>query len=302
MNINDKNYLITEEVRIENSSACNYRCNFCPYPTELFYRKKEIMSNDIFEKLVLKIKQQAPQINKITISGLGEPFLDKDIYHKFKFAKSMGYTTIVLTNGSIIDRDKFEEEYLDIMRISLHTLNSDKYKELTGGSLDNLINNIEYLKTKDIQIFLNCVMEEIDEKDIKNIVDTYSGKVDVLEIWKPHNWANLYTYRQSEKVVRTCGRPFAGPLQVDANGFVKLCCFDTNGELYIGNLVENSLEEIYDGELYQKYSRAHQTGDLTGLICDDCDQIMDKKDILIYSSNNSSDRLNLTSSTLNKFN
>ena len=36
----------THEVRIETSTLCNAACVFCPWPTDGFTRKKEVMSYD----------------------------------------------------------------------------------------------------------------------------------------------------------------------------------------------------------------------------------------------------------------
>ena len=52
---------------------------------------------------------------------------------------------------------------------------------------------------------------------------------------------------------------------------------------------------------YKEIVKAHKSGNLEGIVCNACDQIMDKKDVLIYSTQNSEDRLNLTSSTFSKF-
>lgn len=296
-----KNYQTTDEVRIENSTYCNHNCNFCPYGTDLFVRENQIMTNELFESLVLKIKEESPQINKMTISGLGEPFIDKNIYDKLKFSKNLGFTTIILSNGTVVDVNKFDENDLDILRISLHSLDKEKFYKITGGNLENLLKNIDFFNKTKVKICLTCVVEEKDENDINEIIEKFSSTVDVIEIWKPHNWANLFKYRNSQKITNTCGRPFSGPLQIDVDGDVKLCCFDTNGELYIGNLKLESLESMYNSDRYKEIVKAHKSGNLEGLVCNACDQIMDKKDVLIYSTQNSEDRLNLTSSTFSKF-
>ena len=45
----------TNEARIETSTACNAGCVFCPWPTDDFTRRKEIMSVDDYKFYVDKI-------------------------------------------------------------------------------------------------------------------------------------------------------------------------------------------------------------------------------------------------------
>ena len=40
---------LTNEVRIETSTACNAGCVFCPWPTDDFTRPKQIMTTDTYK-------------------------------------------------------------------------------------------------------------------------------------------------------------------------------------------------------------------------------------------------------------
>ena len=60
-------------------------------------------------------------------------------------------------------------------------------------------------------------------------------------------------YRTIKKEqLKTCGRPFNGPLQVQVDGTVNMCCFDYNGKLLLEDLNAQSLAEIFNSVAYKK--------------------------------------------------
>ena len=87
--------------------------------------------------------------------------------------------------------------------------------------------------------------------------------------------------------MNSCGRPFRGPLQVQVDGTVNMCCFDYDGHLTLGDLKTQSLQEIFSSPMFQKILECHTTGNFkdSGLICENCDQRnADKSDVMVYNS------------------
>ena len=108
--------------------------------------------------------------------------------------------------------------------------------------------------------------------------------VDWLEIWKPHNWTDGRDYRKVSQKKKTCGRPFSGPIQIQSDGKMIVCCFDYNGVLTVGDTHKESIADILKGKKFNEIRRKHESGDLTGLICLTCDQLNEGNDQLLYSS------------------
>jgi len=297
----------TTEARIETSTVCNYRCNFCPHGLGLFKRKQEVMSQDLFEFIVNKIKIEAPQITDITISGFGEAFTDKNIDRKMLYAKQMGYNIHILTNGSLLDNEMLDFILKSIkpldLRFSLHTINPATYSKMTGSTYSDyhtVINNINYAirETENTRIIITAVIIDANKEEWHQLVKEYKDKIDLVEVWKPHNWLDILHYRQCEKTKKTCGRPFNGPLQIQVDGTVNMCCFDINNQLLLGDLKEQNLEEIFSSEPYISIRKHHQEGTImqSDLPCKFCDQLCDYKEAVVFNSKFSPDaRLNKTS-------
>jgi radical SAM protein with 4Fe4S-binding SPASM domain len=72
-----------------------------------------------------------------------------------------------------------------------------------------------------------------------------------------------------------------------SDGSVSACCFDFNRKLILGNIMYDSFENIIKSEKTKLFKSLHKKATdvlKSDLICKDCDQIYDRKDVLIYSS------------------
>lgn len=301
----------TREVRIETCTHCNYSCVFCPHSSFSFKRKKEIMSLDLYKYILKKLMIEAPYINETTISGFGESFLDKSLMQKIEYSRELGYRVHIVTNGSFLSDGIIDELIkLDVsdIRISLHSIISDNYEKITKankGLHKKIMQSIEYIIKNKIKTKIILTVEQIDinKEEISSIINFYKDRIDLLEIWTPHNWVNTFSYRTGSIVRSTCGRPINGPLQVQVDGTVNMCCFDFNGELLLGNLKVQSLKEIFSSKKYLDLKNAHYNGtlDCSDYICKNCDQRMDQSNIIIYNSQfKGKDRIGRTSTTYSK--
>jgi len=293
----------TKEARIETSTVCNYNCVFCPH--NIMTRKKEIMSMELFKDIISKLPKQ---ITTITLSGMGEAFMDKGIFDKIKYCKSLGYTVNVLSNGSKITNiniDELVNSGLDSIRISIHSVNPYKYKMITKAN-DNEIYYalaspilIAMKRKTPIKIIITTDMIEEDEEEVKNIRKKYENIVDTIEIWKVHNWSSWKDYRKGKKSKTTCGRPFNGPLQIQVDGTINMCCFDYDGKLLLGDLKSQSIEEIFESDMYKTIVDFHKgKNNNSNLLCNKCDQLYEKDDsIVIYNNKFGKERIGKLSTT-----
>jgi pyruvate-formate lyase-activating enzyme len=283
----------TREARIETCTYCNYSCIFCPHDSLDFKRKKEIMSLDLYKYILKKLMIEAPYINEITISGFGESFLDKSLIQKIEYSRKLGYRIHIVTNGSFLSDGIIDEliklNIIDI-RISLHSIISDNYEKITNankGLHKKIMQSIEYIiknkaKTK---IILTVEQIDINKEEIPNIIKFYEDRVDLLEIWTPHNWVNTFSYRFGPIVRSTCGRPINGPLQIQVDGTINMCCFDYNGILYLGDFKTQTLSDIFSSNLYLDLKNSHMTNlEDTKYICKDCDQRKNQETVVVYNS------------------
>ncbi len=245
------------------------------------------MSFSLLRQIIDKLPDE---ITQITVSGFGETFVDKDAIEKIRYIRTMGYDVNILTNGTLLTFDIIDDIFelgVKNFRISTHTANEDIYNKLVGANnFETLMIMLEYASSKRngiTKLISTNVVEDINE--VSKIRERFEPLVDILEIWKPHNWSDAFNYRQGEFVKKTCGRLDRGPLQVQVDGTVNACCFDYDGKLLLGDLKTQTLDEIFSSPAYNELKYRHDNGDYIGSVfpCKDCDQRIEY-DGLIYST------------------
>jgi molybdenum cofactor biosynthesis enzyme MoaA len=251
-----------------------------------------------FQRILNKILTNTDQYNIVTFSGFGEPLLDPTLDKKIRFVKEKGLRVMILSNGSLLTLDRFSKlEKLGVksIRISFYGMTPESYSHIHGISdpsrfekiLDTLTKIVELKRSTEIILTYN-VVEGINSKDTQKWIDYWKDRVDLIEMWKPHNWVDGRTCRQVQnEKLKTCGRPWNTPLQVQVDGTVNMCCFDYNGKLLLGDLNTQTLDQIFTSDNFKRIIHCHGTGNFKGsdLICKDCDQRNAvKSDVMVYNS------------------
>jgi len=249
-------------------------------------------------------------ISTISPFGFGEPLLDKGIAQKIAICYQMGFNTFITTNGTLLKGElpyNLIKSGLTHIRFSVHGLGANYERVQKGFDWNKTLFNVNnFLKINHVKYDHACKvsisvipMHNEDLESIKMFWDR--PEVDYLEIWKPHGWSGAKKYREETPVkLKTCGRPTSGPIQIQADGKVIPCCFMTNGEVILGDTHKDTLENIIKGKKYNAFRKAHETGNLKGLPCENCDQLYIGDNPLLYSSRDKDRNINVTSST--KFN
>lgn len=284
--------LVNPELRLENTSRCNFHCLSCP--REKMTRPKTDMCYGMFCNLVdqgIELGAKA-----VSIFGYGEPLLDDNITHKVAYCSSHGLETFITTNGSLLNFDlcyDLLDSGLTNIRFSLHALTPMNYARFHRGgdwleTITNLGNFFTLNRSRGNPCKIHITAMPIQGERVEEIRDHWSGYCDFLEIWRPHNWGGGRKYRNVAPVKRTCGRPFSGPVQVQADGHVIPCCFLTNGEHILGNATNTSLYDILTGKKYNELREAHKSGKLEKYPCFTCDQRnVEVNSPLLYSNRES---------------
>jgi wyosine [tRNA(Phe)-imidazoG37] synthetase (radical SAM superfamily) len=284
------------ELRIEVTTKCNYNCNICP--REKLTRKMETMDLELFKYIFDKINSETAQYNTLTFPGMGEPLLDESIDDKVIYAKKHNYNILMLTNGSLLTVDRFkrlEDIGLDSIRVSIYGNSSESYNAMHGISntdsfmrIKRNLTEISRIKSKTSLLLTYNVVDGCNDSALESWIEYWKDKVDLLEVWRPHNWVDSKDYRAVQKdKLKTCGRPLNTPLQIQVDGTVNMCCFDFDGKLLLGDLRTQTLEEIFESSMFNKILRHHTSGDYkgSGIICENCDQRnVEKTDAMIYNS------------------
>src|SRR5213593_1484053 len=86
------------EYIVETTAKCNLYCPMCPRETHR--QPKADMADDVFERLVTQAGRTAEHMMLI---GLGEPFMDPQIFERIEFCDRHSISTLLSTNGTFLD-------------------------------------------------------------------------------------------------------------------------------------------------------------------------------------------------------
>lgn len=159
-------------LRISLTDRCNLHCRYCQPEVSEHVPHNEILR---YEEL-LRICRAALQlgIRKFKITG-GEPLLRKGCIDFIASLKQLdGVEQVTLTtNGTLLAQQLPEliKAGADSINVSLDTLDAAYYKELTGGSLGNVLQALQELQAAGIPFKLNCVpLAETGLSDIMQLL------------------------------------------------------------------------------------------------------------------------------------
>lgn len=285
------------EVRYEVTDHCNAECIMCPRDVHKLGRPHGIMPMNQYRQSINEVV--ALGCKQVVLTGFGEPLVDKTLVSKVKYAKSKGLRTYIITNASLLSRERAASLItagLDELRISFYGMKKETYEKVMVGlnfevTMDNLLNFLKVrneLGSKRPRIELSWLVLPENEEDTEAFQQFWEPRADAIEIWKPHNFGDGRSYRQRYEnvaVKNTCGRPENGPLQIQWNGEVIPCCYDYNNQIVLGNAFQQPVLEVLNGEKYRLLRLAHREKKFKLFhFCDQCDQLLDHADALVYTN------------------
>lgn len=270
-----------KKIYIEITNICNLKCKFCPETV----RKKEYMDVKKFEQI---IKQIYPYTKLVCLHVKGEPLLHNQLEEILNVLNKYDIQVNITTNGTLI-KDK-----LDILKKSkaLRQINISIHSILQNGNLDekyleDIFNSVEQLENIIISYRL-WNLKDIKENSINNgiikliekfyNIENLKQKLMEVEFYKikdkmfinqdiEFTWPNI----NGEKIMEY-GRCLAlkEQLAILVDGTVVPCCLDNNGDIELGNIFEEDLNEILKKTLSLKIKNNFANGIVTCDLCKTC--------------------------------
>lgn len=227
----------------------------------------------------------------VILHGYGEPLVDKNIVKRVQACTDRGiptYFSCVPANLSVKRAEKVMDAGLSVLKCSMDGLDDEQQQSVRGR-----LNNFE----KSLQTMLD-VIEMKEKKGYKTLIvptmialsaDDEAKEMHqrFIEMWKGHDvfayvksQDNRWYFEGDEGLENNshyeeqyCEYPWTS-LTVMADGSVVPCTQDYNCELAQGNVKDNSLKEIWNGENYENLRKWHVSGQFPkGHKCNErCDQ------------------------------
>lgn len=284
---------------IEPSNSCNFRCLQCPHGLDDYEEKAGPignMSEEVFSKLLNDMIEWKKDFNEkyllkvIRLYLEGEPLINPRYCEMLRQLKENNIAERIelVTNGSLLSKEiceKLVEYGLDYITISIYSVIEEKNKHITRSDITptQIRDNIKYLrkirdeKNKATPFIYVKIIDTYNEEENNTFKQYYEGISDEACIEKPMNWNNpdegdfigkLYD-EDSQKVRedmnnrlkyrKACPFPFH-TLSIKTNGDVLVCCVDWIRGTNVGNIMESSLKDIWNGDKLFQLRKLHIEG------------------------------------------
>ncbi|TDI38290.1 MAG: radical SAM protein [Acidobacteria bacterium] len=283
------------EMSIELTHHCNFRCQHCYIPD---FSAPDLLTTERVCSLLDELAEMGTLY--LTLTG-GEMLLRKDWYEIACYARNLGFSLRLFSNGSTITKDvadKIKSLYA-IAEVSLYSMDEEIFEKITQhkGSFKKTIRGIELLREREIELLLKVPLMVFNAEGFEKvfeygraigatvhadprIIAKKDGDLSTLKL-NAGTEALLPYYRSGHTPcsVDESGADdprFDGPLCAAGNRYANIT---SSGDVracnllvpVAGNVREQSFREIWEESEWLKQIRSIRRKDLH--TCDTCPKI-----------------------------
>ncbi len=266
-----------KKIYIEITNICNLSCSFCK-PTN---RIKRYITLVEMEEILKKID---PYTDYLYLHVKGEPLLHPQFKEILDLCQKYHKKVNVTTNGTLLLERKKELSHPVIRQINI-SLHSENEKE---HYLDDIFDVVEGLTDKVI-VYRFWTMQEnkLDQKStniVEKIKTYYQLSPEVVDDIKTKNHIcirhSIYVDKANEFVWPSMENDYyhdrgfcyalRDQLAILVDGTIVPCCLDGDGIIQLGNIYQNTLEEVMCSSRYQKIKQGFQNRKVSEELCKRC--------------------------------
>ena len=270
-------------ISIEPTTSCNLRCPECPSGLRSFTRPTGMLKAALFESV---IDQLAPTLSYLIFYFQGEPYLHTGFLEMVEYASRRKMYTATSTNAHYLDDEAARRTVLsglDRLIISIDGTSQETYESYRiGGKLEKVIEGTKnimrwkkQLKSPTPHVIFQFLVVKPNEHQIGE-VNQLAKELGVTEV--AFKTAQIYDYQQGSDLIPSLDRYSRYKKNTDGSysiknqlldhcwkmwhscvitwdGKVIPCCFDKDAHFVLGDLSENTFEEIWCGEKYERFRK-----------------------------------------------
>jgi len=267
--------LFPKVLRIEPASKCNLGCVHCP--TGTIEMKRGVMSLDIFKKILIEIKENRENIKVIVLYHGGEPFLNKNFFWMVEQIKEINSNFYIKTvsNGTVLNEeiiDQLVSSDIDLIEFSLDGYSvQDSEKIRKKSSTNKIIENIKKILEKKQELKSKLKIQICNTQfilDKKNstlpktpdwITEIFKNKDVTYKNFFAMQWPSMHEKELNEfdkMLISEDDKDYCdhviNTMTKRSDGTVVPCCYDLTTQLKMGNVMSDSLKNIWNNSDYDK--------------------------------------------------
>lgn len=260
---------------VEITNVCNLRCSFCPGTK----RRQEFMTAEDFRVIAEKFRGA---VQYLYLHVMGEPLLHPELAQILSTAAELGFRVCVTTNGTLLE--KAGDTLLDCPTLHKVSVSVHSFEGNDGGDMRPYLESVwrfaEKLSQKGVIAALRLWNEGGAEERNGEVLSFLREKTEGMP-WEEKRDGSftlrerLFLERAEKFEWPDLSAPESGTefclglrdqIAVLVDGTVVPCCLDHEGDIPLGNLLKEGLEDILAGErakaIYEGFSCRRPTEEL----------------------------------------
>lgn len=240
------------KVYLEISNICNLSCRFCPGTR----RARKAMTEAEFSVLLPKLR---PYTDYLYFHLMGEPLLHPKLERFLQLAGAYGFKVILTTNGTLLKKQQtmlLRSPALHKINISLHAFEANDLTVPFEAYLSDCFAFGQAAAGKKLVVYrlwnnggenaqnqqiLDAMHRYFPGNWVQERLGTRISDRTYLEYGDKFDWPDL-TAAEGDSCVFCYG--LRDQLGILCDGTVVPCCLDHEGDLALGNLLAQDMEEI----------------------------------------------------------
>lgn len=266
------------KVYLEISNLCNLRCAFCPGTK----RPPRNMTEAEFTLLIMKLR---PWTDYLYFHLMGEPLCHPLLERFLSLAGDGGFKVILTTNGTLLAQRQellLHAPALHKVNISLHAFESNDLSMPFSQYLEGCFHFGKAAEGKKLVVYRlwnNGGADKKNEKILETMERSFPrpwtdhqlgpriGEQVYLEYGDQFDWPDLTAPDGGEQVFCYGLKDQIGVL---CDGTVVPCCLDHEGDIPLGNLFRDELEDILASPRAQSICQGFSEGKAAEELCRKC--------------------------------
>ncbi len=264
---------------IESTTRCNLFCPMC------LRERIRVPSRDMEMELFRKIIDESAGFLELAVPyGLGEPLMNADIFDMIAYCRGKGIPAVLSTNATILNEDysrRLIEAGLDYLIFAFDGASRETYEMYRkGASFDKVRENIHtFLRVKkEMRSKVFCAVQMVALKDNRQeaqaLIRIWGREGVAVRIKKDeilNEGSAIPGSAHNQPPMRhPCLHLWRGPMYITYDGTAYPCCYIFPDES-IGNVRDNSIQELWNSDKMVRLREAHLRGDLRDYIgCRKC--------------------------------
>jgi sulfatase maturation enzyme AslB (radical SAM superfamily) len=283
--------LVPYEIYVQMSRRCNLRCTMCGW--EIWKDNSGFMEDAVFDRILAEAKTHSIRTIHI-LAGQGEPFLHPKAFEMLERAVGQGFDVGIVTNGTPFTPDKIKrlgELGLAYLQFSFAGWDAESYESVyVGAKFERTLANLKSIaqalrgtRTRfavkavalgDWQENLRKTKDFLESHGIDQVwtvpANNFGGSVKAGSLHPRHG---VWTLKDIDHHRLMPCRLTLKSVGVFVDGTVTACgCYDSNAQLKIGNIMEQGLAEIRQGEAFKAILEGFTKGYVKHIpMCGQCD-------------------------------